>query len=234
MPVRKYVVTTTDPDTGERTQIPLTPERQRLVADNLGTAVWAVTERFASIARQLGDRDEAISVAYEAMVEAARRYDFAGEVKYVTYATSYIRAYLLTAVGLCPMLSRRSHTGTGYESMPMLSLDMPVRADGRQVSHGDIIPDHRDQAEGMSPDEADAVAHALRHLDERTRYVVRRLVCDGEVARVVGREVGVSGEAVRQIRERGLAKLRRAMGVGVAEKVQARRGKRPRRRRKAS
>jgi RNA polymerase sigma factor (sigma-70 family) len=64
-------------------------------------------------------------------------------------------------------------------------------------------------------DDAMDLAQAMRRLPARTSMVLTETVMRGRSLDDVGGEIGVSRERVRQIRERGLKKLREFLGADV-------------------
>ena len=98
------------------------------------------------------------------------------------------------------------------------SLDEPVRGDeGELGSFGDLLADplaEQDYERVLSAIETEALHSLLSGLSERERHVLElRYGLDGDELslRQVGEQLGLSGERVRQLEQRALAKLGAAM-----------------------
>jgi len=153
------------------------------------------------------------------LIEAARRFDPARNVKFITYAVWWIRESMMhvlsdqmRAVSFPPKLFPR--LGHGSEDV---SLSDPVeggRRDGRAL--GDLLP--LDQApieeEIMRRADAHDLARALGDLNGKEREVVRlRYGLEDDEPRTlqqIGDRLHISRERVRQIEAIAKAKLRRS------------------------
>ena len=100
------------------------------------------------------------------------------------------------------------------------SLDEPVRGvDGELGSFGDLLVDpmaEQDYERVLAAIEIEALHSLLSGLSERERHVLelRYGVAGDELSlRQVGEQLGISGERVRQLERRALAKLGAAMGA---------------------
>jgi RNA polymerase sigma factor (sigma-70 family) len=102
------------------------------------------------------------------------------------------------------------------------SLDEPVRGlDGELGTFGDLLVDpmaEQDYDRVLGAIESDALHSLLTGLSERERQVLElRYGLDGDELslRQVGERLGLSGERVRQLERRALAKLGAAMGAAA-------------------
>jgi RNA polymerase sigma factor (sigma-70 family) len=100
------------------------------------------------------------------------------------------------------------------------SLDEPVRGvDGELGAFGDLLVDpmaEQDYERVLNAIEVEALHSVLSGLSERERHVLElRYGLDGDELslREVGERLGLSGERVRQLERRALAKLGAAMGL---------------------
>ena len=99
-----------------------------------------------------------------------------------------------------------------------MSLDAKLFRDGPTTVMDSLIDEAVDQEAAVCEQEVSAlvrerVAHALERLDERERLIVRRRLLCGqkETLAVLGRELGLSRERVRQLEHRVKHKLRHVL-----------------------
>lgn len=160
--------------------------------------------------RQLGVTDDEINqVGRIAVLKAVSLFDPTREISLTTYVTWWVRGRvtdLLPTRRAAPRL-RQHQFGRDREYDEFVS--------GGVVRAGDV-PDHR------AADPADAAAAAdlrrelaglLRHLPRAQRLAVVAWA-NGHTLREVAAVLGVTGERVRQLRRKGLDRLRKAAGVG--------------------
>lgn len=124
---------------------------------------------------------EAESSAALALCQAAIRFD-PEKGKFSTYAMAYIWGTWMSQV-------------TRQRSIQPLDLDVPDRH----------VP------EAVLEDEASLLLAAVSRLNPIHQRAVRRCVMDGVTLETAAREFGVTKEAIRQARDRGLANLRRIL-----------------------
>jgi RNA polymerase sigma factor (sigma-70 family) len=126
------------------------------------------------------------------------------------------RAELTERTGLEP-----GHIDDLVASEAGRSLDAPAQGvEGELGAFGDLLVDpmaEQDYERVLGAIEIEALHSLLSGLSERERHVLElRYGHDGEELslRQVGERLGLSGERVRQLERRALAKLGAAMGVG--------------------
>lgn len=137
--------------------------------------------------RRHPDRDEAESDALWALVQCARHYD-AGK--------GTLPQVLTVAVGRRLKMSRERH-----ERFVRVVPDAFVR---RHVRRPDDVV--------ASLDAARKAVRLLQTLPFTLRQAVQKVILEGNRCKDVGVELGMTGEAVRQNVQRGLAKLRTLWG----------------------
>lgn len=138
--------------------------------------------------RRQGLTDEEIeAAALYGLVRAVCRYDSRHEAAFNTLAWYHVRSQL-----------ERSRVD---------------RAKGR--GHGSIVSAIQDRRPARDMESLDAVRHGLRFLDERQRrVVVLRYGLEGEAEHTLdecSKRLGLSRERIRQIEDRALRTMRRAM-----------------------
>ncbi len=161
------------------------------------------------------------------LMVAARRFDPARGNRFATYASWWIRAYVLAALRQAghvvrPVDSRRSR-GRNGEWMPRdLSLDAPVTDEfGDGTTHLDRLPAPASQSPERVLEDKESLARITQEahafaatLNERERQVfaVRWMSDEPTSLRKAGKRYGLSGERVRQIEHDLLQRLRRRLG----------------------
>ncbi len=182
--------------------------RARLVTANLRFVV-SVAKRYQGRGVSLADL---VNEGNLGLIRAAERFDGAKGVRFVSYAVWWIRQAILQAI------DRTATSGRGDEEEKpprprWISLDAPLGpgASGRLedvVADDGEAPDRELEREALRT----AVEASLTCLPEREARVLRRYFgMDGSGPATldqIGRELGVSRERVRQIKDRALARLR--------------------------
>jgi RNA polymerase sigma factor (sigma-70 family) len=202
-------------------------ERDQLVLKfkHLPARVAARMRRHPAVVR-MGFED-AVQAGFLGLLRAAELWDDSRGVLFLTYAYQSVKMSILKAA-----------LGNSLIAIPLWVF---LRADGKR--HQEAVRralrwlslfEGEDKFRCWEPaeryeciDRCDylTAADALEGLPPLERDVIRRCVMDGQTLSSVGRHLGVSKEWVRQLRERGLARLRRRLGVPEEELVAMRRGR---------
>lgn len=187
---------------------PLDDERRALVEAHLRLAFWAARRmrRFAAERRLSEDALE--SAAMLGLVRAAARWE-PSRGKFTTFAGTVIRHLILHEAersgGGVIRVPRSAHRTSPLECSRARSCrqggpgwaqlcEAPAREDdGRHEEAGRL---------------RERVEDALGGLPERERLAVRLGLLEGQPLRAVGRAMGVTKERARQLRNRGLDRLR--------------------------
>ncbi|HZO63137.1 MAG TPA: RNA polymerase sigma factor RpoD/SigA [Gaiellaceae bacterium] len=104
---------------------------------------------------------------------------------------------------------------------PTLSLNQPFGPDTDQTELGDLVPDPRSDAleDRLERDRRSrALRHALRGLPDRERLILERhygLASAPETLQVIGEDLGLTRERVRQLEAHALATLSHDPELGV-------------------
>lgn len=202
--------------------------RRRLVTSNLRFVV-AVAKRYRGRGVAF---EELVNEGNVGLVRAAERFDERHGVRFVTYAAWWVRQAILAALSAAgprtsPARDRNGRPRTGVvreagsgrrraRRVRFVSLDDPGpgRRDGALEER---VPDPGADDPGSSVERRalrDLLDAGLAFLPEREERVLRGYFgLDGRPARSLerlGRELGVSGERVRQLKDRALDRLRAA------------------------
>jgi RNA polymerase primary sigma factor len=201
--------------------------RRQLVTANLRFVV-AVAKRYRGRGVAF---EELVNEGNVGLVRAAERFDERHGVRFVTYAAWWVRQAILAALSAArpeaPAARKRNgrragvvrESGSGRRRaarVRFVSLDHPGpgRRDGALEER---VPDAGAADPGSSVERQalrDLLDAGLAFLPEREERVLRGYFgLDGRPARSLerlGRELGVSGERVRQLKDRALDRLRAA------------------------
>ena len=187
-----------------RTQAGDEAARRQLVSANLRFVV--------SVARTYVGRGvplvDLVNEGNLGLVRAADRFDPSRGVRFISYAHFWVRRGMLQAIA--GEAERRSPNDPAPKR---LSLDDPI--EGGACTLAELLPDER-----TPPPGAHLIRERLRHaieasltdLPPRERDVVRRYFGLGDEQATnlgeIARDLAVSRERVRQLKERGLSRLR--------------------------
>lgn len=170
---------------------PLTPDQQKLVADNHRLA-FAAAKRFTRLPPGVGS-DDVEAAALAGLVRAAQSFKPDGPAKFSTYGWNG------ATNAVCDLLRRaRKHAAVPFSALGA--------EDGGDYAATVAAPE-ADPRE--LPPDADAfwaeIAEALP--DQRQRYVLRRRYRDGLKLHEVAAELEVSKERIRQLEAKAIAGL---------------------------
>lgn len=193
----------------------LTAEQQAMVDRNRGLA--------GLLARRLNSPipvDDRVQIACMALMRAARTFDPARGT-FSTYAGRVIRSYLHHAAqdyGLIrvPRYLQDRRPGKGRRFLGLadraahtvLFSDLDGGSDGARGRDITVAP--REDDGGRVDGRIEELRDAIRELPEELRAVIDRRL-RGETLKVIGRELRLSGERIRQLEEKARERLRRRM-----------------------
>ena len=213
--------------------------RDRLIESNLRYAV--------KVAGEYGGRgvayEDLVCEANVGLVEAAKRFDPDRGYKFITYAIWWIRRSLIKAVrdqyvvsypnnvaqniyevfqndGQHPdgMTPRAYQSALAMSNLRIVRLDNCM-AEDESSTYGEALPDPN--AADPSDVGADAVLEAVAQLPERLGHIIARYYgLDGRVREKlgeIGKDLGITRERVRQLRNKGMAILLRRHGRVLRE-----------------
>ena len=178
--------------------------RRRLVSANLRFVV--------SVARSYRGRGvplaDLVNEGNLGLVRAADRFDPDRGVRFISYAHFWVRRAMIQA-----LTRQDSPTPPGEPARRPLSLDDV--APGRACTLAELLPDERASEPGarvVRDRLRDAIEASLSDLPPREREVLRRYFGlgfdDAQTLSEISVDLGVSRERVRQLKERGLSRLR--------------------------
>jgi RNA polymerase sigma factor (sigma-70 family) len=198
----------------------------RRAIDTLVRAHLHHADKLASFlaGRSGGDADELRSQAYLGILEALKRYEPERNLRFLTYAVHWMRAFmthwLVRSKSVIRPPSKAIHRGRWSASDA--SLDVP-RGDGDEtwlngLSSESAGPEEAFLGGEKGREDSRKAAIFLRCLDERERRIVRlRIMAESEdaptLAEVGAEGMGISRERVRQLEERALRKMRAIRGA---------------------
>lgn len=175
--------------------MPMTPEQQKLVNDNL--ALVGFTLRKMKVRCPPGiDREDLYQAGCVGLCKAAKRYDKGTGNQFSTYAVRCVQSEILLLI--------RHETAACRDAKKVLSLDRLVADDGRgSLSFAELL---------AAPGDVDTQAEALRAARELLRMEGRegellRLAMEGRTQREIGRITGLSQAHVSRLLRRARARL---------------------------
>lgn len=195
----------------------MSKEQDKLVTDNIGYVV--------TMAKQYAGRgvpmDDLISEGNMAMVDASRKFEADKGKRFVSYAAPFIRHAMEEAIerqaGLYRVPRSEATRETKRRKMPV-SVDEPIpfgSATGFSLLSL-LVNKNVKQADLSIEDEqtAEKINNAIAKLDDREREVVKRYFGIGAETNTmaeIGGAMGLKRERVRQIRNKAIRKLRKAL-----------------------
>ena len=195
----------------------MSKEQDKLVTDNIGYVV--------TMAKQYAGRgvpmDDLISEGNMAMVDASRKFEADKGKRFVSYAAPFIRHAMEEAIerqaGLYRVPRSEATRETKRRKMPV-SVDEPIpigSATGFSLLSL-LVNKNVKQADLSIEDEqtAQKINNAIAKLDDREREVVKRYFGIGAETNTmaeIGGAMGLKRERVRQIRNKAIRKLRKAL-----------------------
>jgi RNA polymerase primary sigma factor len=224
--IRRYPLLTSSGEQrlAKRSQLGEARAHERLVKSNLRLVVKIAREH----SRPGVPIEDLISEGNLGLIEAAKRFEPGRGARFVTYASWWIRKYVLAAVrrhvneGSAPVPGARAGSRDGKDSRlgrlarRILSFGEVARGDEHtpieiRVASPDSLPDvkvNRLQVVG-------ALHEALSHLSERDRRIVEQHYgLDGSPPKslqAIAEEMGCTREWVRQIEHRTIERARRIL-----------------------
>lgn len=178
--------------------------RRRLVSANLRFVV-SVARRYRGLGLPFADL---VNEGNLGLVRAADRFDPERGVRFISYAHFWVRRAMVQAL-------RRHEERPLPGEPPPRALSLDHVAPGTACSLAELLPDERAPEPGarvVRERLRDAIEASLSDLPPREREVVRRyfgigLECAQTLAQISA-DLNVSRERVRQLKERGLSRLR--------------------------
>jgi RNA polymerase sigma factor (sigma-70 family) len=181
--------------------------------------IWSRARKYIRRCRGL-EIEDLVQVGVLGMCRAIKKFDLSRTTGLLAYADRWIRNFMLLAlrnqhVIHVPIISNDKHELAGRRAHRMQSLNAPARSDGAR-EFGDVIAETCDD-EPLSFELVAAgddlqhlrerLAAAMATLNDRERQVIEGRLA-GKILQVVGAEIGVTRERVRQIETLALRKLR--------------------------
>jgi RNA polymerase sigma factor (sigma-70 family) len=191
-----------------RRRNPLTEEQRELASQYLTLACSMVRQAGFSVM----DRDEFKSVAYVALVEAARTFDPAQKVNFVTFARHRIRGALLDCRRSLMGLSRKDDAAAGPK-FRRLSLHDQAKAS--------VLEDIVASPEGSELEETEDLESYLRRLPKAQASACRLIYLDGKTQDEAAAHMGYSKAYLSRLHRDALESLGReyAERTGLGDKT---------------
>lgn len=155
--------------------------------------------------------DDLVQAGWRGVSRASKDFDPERGIRFSTYSIYWIRHYM----GRVASAARNNAVMT-------TSIEFPVSgAERESLTLGDVLPtDGRE----LVKSECGLIVHSylktwLRFLNDRERHIIksRYLGKTQPTLRILGKELGLSRERIRQIEELALAKIRRYVAIIGAE-----------------
>lgn len=192
-------------------------ESDKLVTDNIGYVV--------TMAKQYAGRgvamDDLISEGNMAMVDASRKFDPSLGKRFVSYAAPFIRHAMEKAIeeqaGLYRIPRNEATRETKKRKMPV-SIDEPIPVGSANAFNLLSVLVNKNvrrvDVDLENEETRDTLKKALESLDDRERQVVDRYfgLSDQPLTMAeIGNEMGLKRERVRQIRDKAIRKMKKAL-----------------------
>ena len=194
--------------------VPLTDAQRDLAAENTGLAYDLIYRGRKKIVplriavEKLGD-ERAVAEALYGLVKAARGYDPRRGFKFSTYACNVMIRAVIQAGQSCGRLTERFLNGN-FERVPFVT---QFGGESSEDFSQESIPDGSEEEEDplYSEEEVEALRALIAGLSEKERAVLKLRYWDKQTLVEAGKAMGVSKEAIRQVQERAVARLRRML-----------------------
>lgn len=192
-------------------------DKDKLVTDNIGYVV--------NMAKQYAgrgvDMDDLISEGNIAMIDAAKKFDATRGKRFVSYAAPFIRHAMEQAIeqqaGLYRVPRSEANRDTKKRKMPV-SVDEPIPIGSSTGFNllSVLVNGNVKQADLKLEDAEtiDQLKNVLKVLDDREREVVTRFYGLGSASFTmaeIGEAMGLKRERVRQIRDKAVRKMKKAL-----------------------
>lgn len=192
-------------------------DKDKLVTDNIGYVV--------NMAKQYAgrgvDMDDLISEGNIAMIDAAKKFDATRGKRFVSYAAPFIRHAMEQAIeqqaGLYRVPRSEANRDTKKRKMPV-SVDEPIPIGSSTGFNllSVLVNGNVKQADLKLEDAEtiDQLKNVIKVLDDREREVVTRFYGLGSASFTmaeIGEAMGLKRERVRQIRDKAVRKMKKAL-----------------------
>ena len=173
---------------------PLTPQQKALAERNIGLAWKAATvttTQYMGLCRALGGFDEIVSIAYEALLEAARNFDPA-KGKFSTYASVCCKRWILSSLGDVGFIRVPKYLAAKKEKPQLpdrsemhhnLELSSPREGEGDPA----LIAQDREEAQARKA----ALYKAIGQLRPKLQHLIRRRYFENAQYCKIAEELGV-------------------------------------------
>ncbi len=162
--------------------------------------------------------DDYIQEATMGLDRAIRKYDPNFGVKFITYATFWIKQFILRAIQFNADMIHIPLDKLKPGKVRLSKVEEPEEPRPKKFTYKNLdaehyVPDNSSEDFEDRSNNIELVNIGLKYLSERERFIIRKCYIEKYTLAEIGRELGMSRERVRQIRDRSIHKMRLVLEI---------------------